>query len=367
MKNNENREPPARSLDVKCPDLPQDKLESTLRSKVARKLPAAFQRLLLNRLFYFLNRKRKRILTYHNVIPDRQFRDIPAEGVSHRVSVFKQQIEHLSARFPIGLNLEDPRELILTFDDGYWNQYEFVHVILKEYGIRGYFFFTLDLLSGDHPLLIDQLLFWLSYVDRGTYQVRVEGRLIQLQIETDQDRHRCWQKLYPIIRPNFKSLAPSLLAEFESCYPSEILVHKVDQDYYRQRFTAVLPDALNEMKSYGHMIGAHGKTHAPLAALDRAELEEEMVSCRQAIGVTFNCTAFSFPFGGVEESCQGVSNFGFSQIFGNINCPLPASWEYSNSFIPRMSLPNEANAAELDFILSGAKYFLTNFKLLPKW
>lgn len=322
----------------------------------------------INRLFFFLNRRRKRILTYHNVLPDEHFRNRLHEGVSHSESVFREQIRHLARQFQVGLDLTDPRQLTLTFDDGYRNQHAVAYPILMLHGIKAYWFFTLDLLEGKGPLLIDRLLFWLSYVEPGSYQVVLEPNAIPivLDIHSEEDRHRCWRRLYAIIRPRFATLAPKLDDEFNRCRPYAGLVQNTDDNGYRLRFTPIQPTAVAAMKAHGQLVGPHGKTHFPLAALGPEALEAELEACRQQIGKLYNTTVFSFPFGGIEESVQGVTPHGFSRGLSNTDLPLPVCWNYSEDFMPRMALPNTAEPAVMDFILSGAKHFLQHGRLLPQ-
>ncbi|MEI7682514.1 MAG: polysaccharide deacetylase family protein, partial [Betaproteobacteria bacterium] len=125
----------------------------------------------INRLFYFLNRNRKRILTYHNVLPDAHFQNCLLEGVSHCESVFREQIRSMARLYHFGLDLTDSHQLTLTFDDGYRNQYAVVHPILMQYGIKAYFFCALDLVLKSETLLIDELLLWLSSSKVGTYEI----------------------------------------------------------------------------------------------------------------------------------------------------------------------------------------------------
>jgi CelD/BcsL family acetyltransferase involved in cellulose biosynthesis len=302
------------------------------------------------------------------VLPDAEFENRLHEGVSHSESVFRRQVAYLVSRFRFGLDLTESRELTLTFDDGYRNQHAIAHPILMQFGIKAYFFCTLDLLAGSGPLPIDKLLFWLSCVPFGTYQVRVGPgtQTTRLAIQTEADRRACWLIVFPSIMQHYTAVAPLLCSEFDRCQPFADIRQNIDPAYYALRFTPMLPQALWAMKDYGHLIGAHGKTHAPLSSLDNGALKEELRACAQEVGPIFNTTVFSFPFGGKEDSANDVRKSGFSHALSNINEPLPQGMSYSDGFIPRLALPNTAVPAEIDFILSGAKYFLQNFRLLPK-
>ena len=323
----------------------------------------------VNRLFYFLNRKRKRILAYHNVLPDAHFRNRLHEGVSHSESVFREQITHLTRRFKIGLDIDDPNQLTLSFDDGYRNQHAVAHPILMQFGIKAYFFCTLELVSDAKTLLIDEFMCWLSYAKAGCYRIELPNGTppLTLIVQNDNDRLACWKLLYPHILADYPTVAPALYAELDRCQPFSEIKQQIDATYRTLRFDPILPHALLTMKAYGHLVGAHGKTHAPLGCLAKPALEEELKTCESEIGNTFNTGVFCFPFGGLKETTSDVRRFGFSHAFANINVPLPKTQSYHDFMIPRLALPNSANPAEMDFILSGTKYFLKHRCLLPKW
>lgn len=325
----------------------------------------------ISRLFFRLNGGRKRIITYHNVLPDAQFSGALHEGVSHSAGVFRQQLSHLRRLFPCDTDLDNPYSLTITFDDGYLNQYAEAHPILVEFGVRAYFFCTLALWETGEPLLTDRLLCWLSYVPHGVYTLplRVSDAPLVLRIATDADRHPCWVMLNRLLTEGEIS-EETLLAMFEACVPFATIRAQMSAKAYALRFTAIPDGALTEMRAWGHRFGAHGRTHRIMAQLDDDTLEQEVVACSAQIGTRFNTSVFSYPFGGVREvtprivAC--VQAHGFTRAVANINSPLAGELKYSAMFLPRFALPNTATGYLLSFILSGAKYFLQHRRLLPR-
>jgi peptidoglycan/xylan/chitin deacetylase (PgdA/CDA1 family) len=326
----------------------------------------------INLLFYFLNRNRKRILCYHNVLPEGHFQDRLHEGVSHSEFVFQQQVRHLAKRFPMGLDLENPRQLTLSFDDGYRNQHAIVHPILMQYGIRAYFFCALDLVLGNCTLLIDEIMLWLSYTAEGEYNIRLPGllRSMTLNIRSEADRLSCYQTVYSQIAADYHNIAPAVRAEFDRCRPFSEIRSWIEPDYQTLRFSPILPHALDAMKAYGHQVGAHSMTHAVMSSLNEDDMNQEYEACSRELGKLFNCAVFSYPYGGLREvslrETEATRNHGFTDAVSNTNTPLPGNRTYTRYFRPRMALPNTSDVAVIDFILSGAKHFMQHCRLLPK-
>lgn len=147
----------------------------------------------LHRIAYFLNRKRKRVITFHNVLPDDLFDKSIANGVSCSFSGFKAIVSEISRFYRFSLNLDDYKTVTLTFDDGYLNQVETAAPYLTERGIPAYLFVSGQLLpqtggvskqESGRPLVVDLLLHWISYVPSGEYQVDmlVGGAICKLRM-----------------------------------------------------------------------------------------------------------------------------------------------------------------------------------------
>lgn len=96
------------------------------------------------------------VLTYHRILPKVGFDPL---GTVVSLKVFERQIDRLASRFPV-VSLSEavsrqesgsaiPREqIVLTFDDGYWDNYEIVFPLLKKLGLPAVFFLATDYVEG---------------------------------------------------------------------------------------------------------------------------------------------------------------------------------------------------------------------------
>ena len=117
-------------------------------------------------VFYWLNRKAKRIVTFHNVLPDDIFRNDIANGVSCADGDFRKIVHELKKRRSFSTDIFDSRSLTITFDDGYLNQYEIAAKILSAEGdIPAIIFPSGDVANGQ-TLLVDKLLYWVAHVPK---------------------------------------------------------------------------------------------------------------------------------------------------------------------------------------------------------
>lgn len=331
-----------------------------------------FRVLALNRLFFFLNRNRKRIISYHNVIPDKYFRELLVEGVSHSESIFNQQINYIRNYYYFDLNPYNKKSVTLTFDDGYKNQGCIAGSTLTKLNVKAYFFCTLNLLQTGKPLFCDELMLWLSYAPSGTYSVTLEEpeRIQVFSIDSDKDRLNVWEFILREIKrkPN---LIDVVRRAFDKHVPFSEIRNKLDSEYLNLRFSSLTKDDLDTLKDEGHLVASHSESHRIMSSLEEYTLDDEFRNCRKEFEKTFNSRVFCYPFGSEAEVNQAVIDkaqlHGFSAAFANSNTPLHSGLKYSNFFMPRIALPNTSNRMVLDFILSGAKYFLQHRCLLPLW
>lgn len=319
----------------------------------------------VHKLFYFLNRNRKKIIGYHNIIPDEYFDNSINLDYSIRKSEFKKHLDIINKRFKVGLDLYNTKEITLTFDDGYKNQYSQGSKILDEYNNKGYFFYAANLLNDVGTLLIDKIIFWVDYVKEGYYSN--EKYNIELSISNKESRRLAWEKIDGLIRENI---------EFDKIYEILDQMYKFEEikvldEFYTMRFTPINKYELYDMKKNGHKIGAHSYSHKRLSKLDKDELENDIEKCKRLLeqGI-YNTDTFCYPFGSEYEvdkkTIEKIKEKGFKNAISFVNYPN-SSIDYDEFFMPRITLPRTIDEDHIDFVLSGTYYFIKNRRLFPKF
>ncbi len=317
------------------------------------------------KLFYFLNRNRKKIIGYHNIIPDEYFDNSINLDYSIKNSEFKKHLDIINKRFKVGLNLYNTQEITLTFDDGYQNQYSQGSKILDEYNNKGYFFYAANLLNDIDTLLIDKIIFWVDYVKEGYYSN--EKYNIEFSINDKKSRRLAWEKINNLIQDNIKF--DKIYKLLDEMYKFEDI--KIYDEFYTMRFTSIKKCELEYMKKNGHKIGAHSSSHEILSKLSKEELENDIEKCKRLLdqGI-YNTNTFCYPFGSEyevnKETIKKIKEKGFKNAISFVNHPN-LNIEYDNFFMPRITLPRTMDEDYIDFVLSGTLYFIKNKKLFPKF
>lgn len=307
--------------------------------------------------FYYLNRRRPRIVSYHHVLPDLFLKKgLPHLGNACSESIFEQHLSIITRRFRVGTSLTGATyQGMITFDDGYKNNMEIVAPILQHWKIAGVFFIPACYFEGQTLLWVDQLLAWISYVPEGDYNLLSTIT----SITTLQDREILWEWMYQSIldAPHQIQWIEKLLKETDQGYPYKALFSDIDPTLSRLRFTAMTLKELACLKDTGHQIGCHSFKHYILATLDHEKLMEDFEKSRPYRHY-YNSTLFSYPFGGDREVSsrerEQVKKEGYSAALMN-RISIHENNDYALS---RLSLGNCQDCFSIEAKLSGLETFL---------
>jgi peptidoglycan/xylan/chitin deacetylase (PgdA/CDA1 family) len=285
------------------------------------------------------------VLTYHNVIPDDLFDASLHLGVSHSESAFKKHMSILKKRLA-------PENVLITFDDGYVNQYEVASRILDKHNLKGVFFISFKLLIERQPLTIDKVLQWVSYVPEGQYTI-----FNSLYTLSEESRHPVFLLFYEKLL-NDCVLWETIEEQLNVAYAFNKL--RIDPALKRLRFEPLTLKNLSALKLAGHTVAAHSWAHLPLATLPIETQREDFSLSKVFAKKHCNSNLYSYPYGGKREvSSETISlckEYGFSAAYLNINDSINDLEEDANYQLPRIDLLNN-NAYYIEAKLSGFYFF----------
>lgn len=321
------------------------------------------------KFMYKLNRNRKRIITFHNILTDNVFESNVANGVSNSLSEFKIIINEISKYFEFSLDLDDPISATITFDDGYCNQFEVAGSYLLSKNIPAYIFICGQLLHKDNNnetyvidriLTVDLLMHWVSYAPSDKYNININGKVKSFELN-ENNRLNVWSSIiWPAFLDDKTTKGVSLMEKLNKLYPIKKIIDSLPQEYVKQRLGSPTAKQIDTLVNNGWQIAWHTYSHYPLALLSYNEKLKEITS-----DYSITSKIFSYPYGGIEEvdneSLSIVKKLGYDSAVANINTynKMSSKW-----FRSRMTL--SSNPILIHFELSGLKYLLKYGSLLPK-
>ncbi|TXH77493.1 MAG: polysaccharide deacetylase [Lysobacteraceae bacterium] len=259
------------------------------------------------RLARGLYRRDVRVLAYHRVLPSAEPSDFrfDLELISASAEAFREQLQTVKRKFaPMRFDevadaLERGRPIprgavLITFDDGYDDNYRIAYPILHDLGMSAMFFVSTGHIESGRPYAYDWLVYMLCVTASQRLQVPELG--IDWALPEGLDERR--------------SLASMLLDRIKTldALAQQALIARLETEWGLPS-SAGHPDCqpmtwnhLREMHRGGMEIGTHGAEHRMLAKLPEALMREEIFGSKrvleQALGDRVQ--VMSYPVGGPD-------------------------------------------------------------------
>ncbi|WP_348060257.1 polysaccharide deacetylase family protein [Dokdonella sp.] len=192
-----------------------------------------------------------------------------------------------------------PRSVVITFDDGYDDNFHIAFPILRELGVPATFFVSTGYIDSGAPYAYD----WLVHLFHRTSADRVS--IPELRIDAS----------IPLDRVERAALAESVLDRIKTLPEARqaAVIRRLEDAWSipRQPHRDCRPmtwDQLREMQSGGMEIGSHGVHHWMLAQLPHELMLEELAGSRAAIARELGVPArvISYPVGGSDAYSDQV-------------------------------------------------------------
>ena len=248
-------------------------------------------------LFYFINRKKQRILVFHHIIPDKYLNgSFEQDIVCTSYSKFAWIMSIVNKSFKVTTNLGEPNSAVITFDDGY-RAALVANEVLEKWNNKAYFFIPLTNV-GAGPLWIDQIMAWFAYVPEGIYQI---GN-IQVNLSDKTSRQIAFSSAINILYREYDK--ENLMETLDKQYPYRDL--PIEKDYFELRFRGLREDEIDSLKKKGHNFGGHSINHDILSLLDDKSLHKDFDECSQQVGMLFNTSLYAYPYGHKRDVTPNV-------------------------------------------------------------
>lgn len=293
------------------------------------------------------------ILNYHGVVDQPQ----PEISVNHMgAKDFDDQIRYFKRNFNL-LGLDDfiktihsdkslsKKSILITFDDGYANNYDYAFPILKKHKAPAVIFPVTGLIGTDKAS-------WYDYFDLTKYflsdsgvvsKIRSIANEFGLTFDTKENLH--------LLTEQFKSFDLEKKSAFLHQYMS-VVGDDVFHDPGKTKFWKMLnEEQIREMSASGLItFGSHTVSHPNLdlinPALARNELSESKAQLERITGKPVKSIAF--PDGGYNDVIKNMArDIGYSIMFSVT--PKCESDQRENDIFRRFSVPNTTTTSSVIF------------------
>ncbi len=219
-----------------------------------------------------------------------------AEAFDRQVRFLKQHFEVIGIDELSSIAAQRPlrgdRLAMITFDDGYRDNYELAFPILKSLNAKGVFFIATGFLDNPHMAWWDEIA-WMVRNSPASQIPSTEWTPQAIEFD-DPDRQDTIHRLLTI----YKSLPGDETAAYLDGLAAVTQSGRCPQSVAAEAWMNW--DMIREMRAGGMSIGAHTVSHPILANLEAASQEREIVGSKQRIEVELGETidSLSYPVGG---------------------------------------------------------------------
>jgi peptidoglycan/xylan/chitin deacetylase (PgdA/CDA1 family) len=285
------------------------------------------------------------VLIYHRVI------DLPLDSQLLAVSPdnFRAHLEILREFYHV-LSIDEflfylkegkgfpPKSVVITFDDGYYDNYTYALPILEAFHLQSLFYVSTSNLNTDNEFWWDLLekIFFKTKNLPASLSIRINSRQLCFKTASFQDKVETYNQLHPFIKYLHPTIRDEKIIELLNWAGIE------NGDKLNRVMTA---EELKQFsKSDSVIIGAHTHTHPALVSLSYADQLTEISTSKSILETITGqkVNHFSYPFGTKADynahSLKIMKHLNFAMACSNFS-KLTYSWT-SKYEIPRFLVRN---------------------------
>lgn len=245
------------------------------------------------------------ILMYHSVMDQPEQHGASFGGIIHSTSVFAGQMEVLARQYhPVafddlveildGRKSLPRRAVLVTFDDGYADNYEIAAPVLNRYGIPAAFYVVVNSIATGQP----------------PWPIRVRHAFLSTRTEiwTDSAARR-WPLAKPDERLEAFAAACAQCGRLAGELQENTVVaieKQLDSTPYAPHQRLMMSwEQLHALRKQGHVVGSHTLSHPNLAHLAEREAEQELWTSKQKLEQQLSepIQHFSYPHPVLDPHC----------------------------------------------------------------
>lgn len=247
-----------------------------------------------------------RIFLYHGVHPW-----VPGYGIFNyrkkfiTPELFRQELLWIKEYFsviPLSLLIErsnrdsriPPRAAVLTFDDGYQNNYQYAFPILKEYKLPATFFLTTDLVDGKTPLWVDTLEYAIGHARGPLLRISNKGKEETFSVEAYEDRVQADMVLRDCLKRIPQSEAEILLGKIVNAAGANL-----QESFLSSPYAGITWEEAREMERAGMAFAPHTRSHPILSRIPVSNAKEEILFSKKRLQEELDAplNIFAYPNG----------------------------------------------------------------------
>jgi len=235
------------------------------------------------------------------------------------------------------------KAVVITFDDGFKEQYELAWPILKEKGIPAIFFVNTQPIEEKIVTITHKIHILRAYTPTKKFQQILENILREKNIEINYPSFNIARNAYKYDKPEAAKLKYFLNYSLNYQQQSEAINECFTRLNFNQEEISrnlYMTKDMTKMLAHSGVLGTHGHSHRPLGLLRDEEAISDFKNSVEKLKewTGQNVKALSYPFGFKEACSKSIADVKFAftmERAGNTDLKTPLFLaRFSNSDLP---------------------------------
>lgn len=265
------------------------------------------------------------ILAYHRILDSTSKDPYPLDNnlVSASTDAFREQVSWLKKNYDI-INFSqlergdyDKNPIIITFDDGYRDNYLNAYEILMEFNATATIFLTADYIGADKLFWWDEIAYLINTAAKNRIRIMLNKTEYCFNLYNVSDRRESNTSLLRLVKQVSDKGRKDIISQLRE----QLMVDGMAGGYPNVIMTW---EEIKEMSRGGIEFGSHSATHPILSNVPAEGMEYEICESKKKIERMINkeVKVFSYPVGGEA---------GFNEE--NIALVKAANYQYATTYI----------------------------------
>lgn len=288
------------------------------------------------------------VLAYHRVMDYDNEYPFDIDLISATCAEFDSQIKFIKKHFnPITIehlvechisSKKLPKSpILITFDDGFEDNYYNAFPILKKHNVPATIFISTDFISQDGTLWFDHLSYIIMNMSSPNLKVMLKDEFNITDVV--DDRRLIIEQVMKYVKAIPNTVRIEILKNIESNYEFKI------PDQHERLSTTLNWEQIKEMMASGISFGSHTMSHPILSQLDEETLKSELVGSKRIIEEKLNqkIDTIAYPVGTestfndkvIDYTSQAKYKLAFSYMQGINLWPLKSVYSLKRLHIER--------------------------------
>ena len=235
------------------------------------------------------------ILMYHQVKKNEFEKQMKYLKTNYNIISLNDLVERINKKIDFQMNT-----VVITFDDGYLNNYTEALPILSKYNITATLFITTSLIDGKELAWWDKIKCLIENAEVSSFSFKFDNLILNFNLKTSKDKNDAADLLHKVLaKYNYKM-------RIKAIKNLTVILKSSFSDEYLDKFSFMNWEQIKEFSNCNNEIGSHTITHPFLSNISKEEIKKEVNKSKFCLEkkLRLKIKSFCYPSGNFDNDVK---------------------------------------------------------------